>query len=57
MEVGAILRRGARAAFLFPFPFILMIAAVALWFLSMDLAALVVASPPAGLEQGLGVAP
>lgn len=40
MELGAIVA-AALALTRFPFPFILLIAAVALWFLSMDLAALV----------------
>jgi hypothetical protein len=40
MEIGA-LAASALALRKFPFPFILLIAAVALWFLSMDLAALI----------------
>ena len=40
MELGAIVA-AALALTRFPFPFILLIAAVALWFLSMDLAALI----------------
>ncbi|HXW19080.1 MAG TPA: hypothetical protein VEK35_01075 [Roseiarcus sp.] len=41
MEAGTILAAALALRF-FPFPFILMIAAVAAWFMSMDLAALVV---------------
>jgi len=41
MEIGAI-GASALALWRYPFPFILLIAAVALWFLSMDLAALIV---------------
>jgi len=40
MEIGAI-AASALALWKFPFPFILLIAAVAIWFLSMDLAALI----------------
>ncbi len=40
MELGAIVA-ATLALYKFPFPFILLIAAVALWFLSMDLAALI----------------
>jgi uncharacterized membrane protein len=40
MEIGAI-AASALALWRYPFPFILLIAAVALWFLSMDLAALI----------------
>jgi hypothetical protein len=41
MEAGAIFAAALALRF-FPFPFILMIAAIALWFMSMDLAALLV---------------
>jgi hypothetical protein len=41
MEVGTIIA-SALAVWRFPFPFILVIAAVAIWFLSMDLAALII---------------
>ena len=52
MEIGAVVA-SALALWRYPFPFILLIAAVALWFLSMDLAALIVHRHKPGWETDL----
>jgi hypothetical protein len=51
MELGAIVASAVAIRF-FPFPFIVMIASVALWFLSMDLALLIVHRHLVGLDEG-----
>jgi hypothetical protein len=50
MELGAI-AASALALRFFPFPFIVMIASVALWFLSMDLALLILRHHPTGFDD------